>query len=93
MAQHYKETVGTDIIVNIGEDITGATNTKLKVQKPDGTEVEWIASIYNTNYLKYTVQENDWNQWGTYKVHSYLTINGWTGHGDCVTFTVDKLYK
>ena len=90
--KHYEATIGSDIIVNVGENITGATNLKLKVRKPDNTLVEWIPTIYNSNYLKYTVQESDWSMPGVYKLHAYLTIDGWTGHGDMVEFTVDKLY-
>lgn len=91
--KHYKGTVGTNMIINVGENITGATDTKFKIQKPDGTKVDWNATIYNNNYLKYTVQEGDWNVWGDYKLHSWMTINGWTGPGDLVIFTIETLFN
>lgn len=90
--KHYVGTTGTDIIVNIGENINTATNTKFKVKKPDNGLVEWDAVIYNNNYLKYTVQENDWSIPGVYKLHSHLTIDNWTGDGELATFTIYKLY-
>lgn len=91
--KYYNGSVGTDIIVDVGENITGGTNLKLKVKKPDGSLVEWIPTVYNSNYLKYTITTDDWNQSGVYKLHSYLTIGSWTGHGDMVEFTVTSNYK
>ena len=38
--KYYVGDTGTDIIVDCGTAITGATNTKLKVKKSDGTEPE-----------------------------------------------------
>jgi len=92
MTDHYVGEIGTDIIVDIGTDITGATPTVLKVQKPDGTTVEWTASIYNSNYLKYTTISGDFDQSGTYVVQASLTLTGWTGLGDVATFEVYSAY-
>lgn len=88
MTRHYIGEIGTEIIVDIGVDITGATPTKLKVKKPDGTEVEWTATVYNSNYLKYTSLIGDFNISGTYSLQASLTLSGWTGLGDVATFEI-----
>ena len=46
MTRHYIGEIGTEIIVDIGVDITGATPTKLKVKK-DGAK-----SINNHKFLE-----------------------------------------
>ena len=93
MTKHYKDAVGVDIILDCGADITGATDTKIKVEKPDGTEVEWAATIYNSNYLKYTTVADDLDQEGVYKMQAYLTLSGFTGAGDTVSVRVYDEYK
>ena len=88
MTNHYVGEIGTEIIVDCGVNITGATPTTLKVKKPDGTEVEWTATIYNSNYLKYTTTSGDFDQSGTYTLQAALTLTGWIGLGDVATFEV-----
>lgn len=55
--KHYIGDTGKTIIINCGEDISGATSTKIKVKKPDGVTTTWNASIYamggRYNYIKY----------------------------------------
>ena len=88
MTKHYVGEIGTVIIVDCGVDITGATPTTIKVKKPDGTEVEWTATIYDSNYLKYTTISGDFDQSGTYVLQASLTLTGWIGLGDVATFEV-----
>lgn len=90
----YVGDIGLKIIVDCGEDITGATTTSLKVQKPDGTTTSWSpANIYNSNYLRYTVTLNDFDQDGRYLIQASLTLAGWTGLGETDIFTVSPVYE
>jgi len=91
--KHYIGEIGTDIIVDCGQDITGATNTELVVKKPDGSIVTWTATIYNTNYLKYTTVSGDFDQAGTYRLQASLTLSGWTGYGETSEFIIYDRYK
>lgn len=91
--KYYKDTIGTEIIVDCGSVITGATGLALEVKKPDGKKVSWTPTIYDSNYLKYTIEEDDWDQAGTYKLQASLTINGWTGLGETATFEIHDAYK
>lgn len=89
----YVGDVGTIITVDCGEDISTATVNQLAVQKPDGTVVTWEASVYNTNYLRYTVQTDDLDQAGVYKVQSKITLPSWSGLGETDEFTVYEAYE
>lgn len=88
MAKHYVGMVGVNVIVNCGHNITGATNTKLKVEKPDGTTVEWTATIYNENFLKYVSIADDFDQEGEYRIQAFLTLGDFTGPGDTDIVTI-----
>ena len=92
MGKHYIEDVGTIITVDCGTAISGATNAKLKVKKPDGTSAEWTATISGTDDLKYTTISGDFDQSGVYYLQASLTISGWTGLGETATFTIHSPY-
>lgn len=93
MSKHYKGTIGTDIIVNVGCDISTATAQELWVTKPSGTKVVWAAEIYNSRFLKHTVVPGDWDEEGTYKLQSYVEIDAWRGPGDENSFEIYRTIK
>ena len=93
MGKHYKGTIGTPIIVNMGCDISTATAQELWITKPSGSKVVWTAEIYNSRFLKHTVVASDWDQSGTYKIQGYVEINGWKGPGDEDTFEIYDTIK
>ena len=89
----YIDDIGTVITVDVGVDITDATSVKLLVKKPDGTEVEWTGTVYSTQYIRYTVVEDDFDQAGTYKVQSYVVTPDGTWKGETDSFKVYDEYK
>jgi hypothetical protein len=92
MGKHYINEIGTDIIVDTGTDITGATDVSLKIKKPDDTTTEWDAAINDTNYLKHTTIVTDFDQAGVYYLQASLTVNGWIGLGETAEFMVHDEY-
>lgn len=70
-----------EIVVDCRVALTGATLKQLVVQKPDKTEVEWSAEIYQDTKLRYLAQEDDLDLPGTYKIQPKVTLGNWTGRG------------
>lgn len=93
MGKIYKDDIGTVIKVDCGTDLTGATAMKIKVKKPDGTKVEWSASIVEVQKLAYTIVSGDLDQDGTYYLNASLTLNGWSGLGETASFVVYDPYN
>ncbi len=91
--KYYVGDIGTDIIVDCGEDISAATVKRIKYRKPDGTEGYWEADVYLSNYLKYTVLINDWDLSGKWSINSYIEIGTWKGHGETDWFVLDSPYS
>lgn len=89
----YVGDYGTVISVDCGEDISTATVTELKVQKPGGDTVTWTASIYGTDYLRYIIQDGDLDEAGVWKVQAAVTLPSWKGLGETDTFTVFEAYE
>ena len=84
----YLNDIGTDIILNAGSALTTQTTLTIKYQKPGGTSGEWVASVYNTNYAKYTTISGDLNEAGTWLLRIYTELASWQGHGNVVEMKV-----
>lgn len=93
----YVGDIGTAIVLNLGVDLTDAVSPELHVQKPDGSVVTWLGSVYTMNslrnFVRYVTVKDDLNLPGKYKVQGHVTIGGWTGHSETVTFTVYEEFK
>ena len=95
MSVEYKIYIGdiplikTDCVSNI----TGATNTQIKYQKPSGTTGYWTATVVDGRYLQYQTQTDDLDESGTWKFQAYLTLGGWIGHGETATQTIFALFE
>ncbi len=96
MTKIYQDDVGTIFEVEVGEDLSTANATDLKVLKPDGTTIEtWIGAVngaINTQ-IDYTIDAGDLDQVGTYFLQSYVEFAAWTGRGETVEFIVYRAFK
>lgn len=88
----YVGDIGTIILIDMQETITGATGLKFNVRKPNGEEVVWTPTIDGTQKLKYAVVENDFNIAGVYKIQPELTVDNFTGKGYTARLTVYRKY-
>jgi hypothetical protein len=93
--KYYKWDVGTTLRVSTGNVLTTATVTNLKVQKPDGTEVEWVGTVDpgDNTVITYVVQANDFDQSGRYKLQAYVEFPSGKWRGNTAQFTVTTPFK
>lgn len=84
----YIDEVGLTILLDAGQDITGATDVTIEVLKPSGATASWSAEVYDSQYVKYLTVEGDLDEAGTYKLQCELTLGDWTGRGNTTTMRV-----
>lgn len=90
----YVGDIGTVITVDAGVSISDATVLTLLIQKPGSTtEVEWAATLYGTNYLRYTTVDGDFSVAGTYKLQSFVDTPSGEWRGETTTFRVYDEFK
>ncbi len=89
----YIDEIGLTIILDAGQDITGATDVTIEVLKPSGTTVSWPAAVYDSQYVKYVTAEGDLDEAGMYKFQIELTLSGWTGRGNTTTLRVHDDFR
>ena len=88
LTRHYVGAIGTEIIVDCQQDISGSLNTKFYIQKPNGDEVEWAALVYNLRYLRHLTIASDFSEPGSYSLQPYIERLGWKGKGRTVVFHI-----
>jgi len=95
MSKHYKDEVGTDIILDTGVLVGTVQFQAIKYQKPDGTtEGTWVASLFDsfsklaqltgTYFLKYTLDAGDLDQSGLWKFQAWVGAIDGTWFGETV---------
>ena len=89
----YIGDVGTLFRVNCIGDISTATLAQIKVQKPDGTKVEWTGSIINSTIIQYAIADGDLDQAGYYYAQAYVEIGTSKWSGAMFNFEVHNLFK
>lgn len=92
MSKSFVGDIGTEILIDMGADISDATTTNLYVKKPGVSSlVTWEATIEGTNYLKYTIEDGDLSVAGRYYIQPYLELTSWEGYGEIVSFDVHNI--
>lgn len=90
--KHYVGEYGTKLRIYTGQDLTNALQVSLIVKKPNGTEVEWIGAVVDTNYIEYTVRNGDFDIPGKYVLQAKIVANNGEWYGDRFTIVVYDKY-
>ena len=93
MPKIYVGDIGTDIILDTGMDLAGATTLKMKYKKPNAVIGEWTGTVTATTKIKHTSLAGELDVAGKWVLQAYVVIAGWTGHGESVNMTVYSLFE
>jgi hypothetical protein len=92
----YVNDIGRTISVSVGEDLTGATVTLIKVLKPNGEQPDWVGTIQSppsNGILTYTTVDGDLDCHGAWFVQGYMEKGSRKVRGETATFTVYRRWK
>lgn len=93
MAKVYIGDIGTQISLNIGEDISTSIIRRIYYLKNNGKEGYWNATLDADNQtLSYITKAKDLNNAGTWKLQGYVEMEGWSGLSETVTLVVNKRF-
>jgi len=88
---HFVGETGTLFYVDCKVDMSDATETKVFIERPDGTIIEKSASpaTYrnSTNFISFILEAGDFNQSGEYEGQAHGILDGFHGWGQ--KFTID----
>lgn len=97
MSKIYLGDIGLAVIVDVGQDVSGATECSLEVRKPNGDQVSWSAVPHTvsgeTNFLRYVTTEGDLDVCGRYLVQAYVSLLSWSGYGETTSFKVYPRFR
>lgn len=95
--KHYVGEIGTKIVINTGKDLTEATVTKIRIERPDGTILDKTGAITTIgglpHFIAYTTIAEDFNVSGQYKIQPYVELPTFSGYGATACFKVYEVWK
>lgn len=80
--------VGTLILIDVGTDVSTATDRKVKYLKPNGVRGEWDGVLSGTNFITYTTIAGDLDSIGEWRVQVKIVMPTGSWHGEIARFTV-----
>lgn len=83
---HFKGETNTPLRLETGATLTSATNKKIFVRKPDGTEFEDDATVVDDTKLEIVIPVQD--QAGQWKAQAGATLAPWSGRGSTFVWEV-----
>lgn len=90
--QVYQGDVGVVLKLDTLLDISTGSIFKIKVLRPDGVRKVWTGSLFGTTTVAYVLQAGDLPIPGEYKIQAFVTMPGFTGHGNTVALNVLPLF-
>lgn len=94
----YVGTVGLEILIDTGLDLSTAASVAILVRKSNGTTDTWTAEPYadgtaEQTCARYQTRADDLNVAGTYQAHARITLaDGSILTGALTEFLVENLY-
>lgn len=71
-------------------DLTDATTLRIYYKKPSGTESFWAANLSGTQKMTYSIQANDLDEVGEWRLQAYADYSGNIGRGDIILMVVEE---
>jgi hypothetical protein len=85
--------LGTELLVNTGTALAGATTVEILVFKPGGTaSVAWTGTVVDSTWIRYRVVSGDLSVAGAYRCQAHVHLPTWSGLGEVFTFRVYEAF-
>ena len=88
----YKGQSLLQIVLDVGLDLSTATNQKVLYRKPSGVKGEWNAVKSGTT-LTYDIADGDLNESGEWMIQAYFEQSGKKAFGELTKLKVDENIK
>ena len=94
MAECFVGDVGVEIFIDTDLDLTDASALSIRYRKPDGTDGEWPATVYQKDGefgIRRITQTGDLDQAGVWELQVEITgFQGYTGVSTKTTLDVGR---
>jgi len=80
--------IGTRIIVDTEDALTGLSSPTIAYRKPSGATGSWSASLYSAGKISYVTQAGDLDEVGDWCLQASVTVTDWQGKGKKTILTV-----
>lgn len=89
----YVGDTGTEVRLDCGQDVSGATVRSIEVRKPRGVTESWPASASGANSIQYTSEADTFDLPGEWILQAKVTLPTGVWLGESVTLTVYRKFE
>ena len=89
MASAQVGDIGTSLVIDLGEDVSGAASTKIVARKPDHTTAIWSSFAVNETVV-YIIEDGDLDQHGEWLLQAYVDLSSWSGYSTTAILVVGE---
>ena len=89
MASAQVGDIGTSLVIDLGEDVSGADSVSIVARKPDRTTEVWAANAVNETVV-YIIADGDLDQHGDWQLQAYVDLTTWSGYSTTVILVVGE---
>ena len=89
MASAQVGDIGTALVIDLSEDISGAASTKIVARKPDHTTVIWSSTAVSETVV-YVIEDGDLDQHGDWLLQAYVDLTTWEGYSTTAILVVGE---
>jgi hypothetical protein len=91
MARIINGDYGTRISIDVNENVSAATVTRIYYKKPSGATGYWTATkdTENTDIIYYDTQSGNIDEAGIWEFQPYFEIGSWKGRGTVCKLLID----
>jgi len=80
---------GTVILLDAGTSLTTQSKLEIHYKKPSGVTGEWAATVYASDFAKFTTASDSLDEAGVWTLYIYTELaGGWEGRGEAVGMKV-----
>lgn len=84
----YVGDIGTQIVLDCGQDISSATARSIEVRKPDGSTASWPATASGMTAIAYVTLAGSLDMPGPYRLQALVTLPSGTWRGETAQLSV-----
>jgi len=93
MTKIYVGDTGTELLLDTGQSLAGATTVSIKARKPDGVSVNWVGTVFETTKVRFLTLADSFDQAGLWSLQAKVIMPSGVWLGETVNVTVYKAFN
>ena len=83
---------GTELVLDTGQSLAGATAVTVEARKPDGSAVSWTGAVFESTKVRFVSLAGSFDQSGDWRLQAKVVLPSGTWLGESAALKVYKVF-